>query len=139
SLTARAATALGVRDTACQLTTPMSASCSAPPAPSADPRYRRTLWIAIVVNAVMFAVEIASGIGSGSVSLLADAIDFFGDAASYAVSLAVLTMAAAVRSRVALLKAACMALFGVLVLARALWVLQSGRVPEPLTMGVVAI
>jgi len=117
----------------------MSDSCCPPPAPSVDPGYRRILWIALIVNAAMFAVEVASGIGSGSVSLLADAIDFFGDASNYALSLAVLAMAATIRSRAALFKAACMALFGVFVLARALWVLSSGSVPEPVTMGVVAI
>ena len=117
----------------------MSDSCCPPPAPSVDPGYRRVLWIALIVNGAMFAVEVASGIGSGSVSLLADAIDFFGDASNYALSLAVLAMAASVRSRAALFKAACMALFGVFVLARALWVLSSGSVPEPVTMGVVAI
>jgi len=108
----------------------MSGSCRPPPAPSVDPGYGRILWIALIVNAAMFAVEVASGIGSGSVSLLADAIDFFGDASNYALSLAVLAMAAAVRSRAALFKAACMALFGVLVLARVLWVLPSGSVPS---------
>ena len=107
----------------------MSGSCRPPPAPSVDPGYGRILWIALIVNAAMFAVEVASGIGSGSVSLLADAIDFFGDASNYALSLAVLAMAAAVRSRAALFKAACMALFGVFVLARVLWVLLSGSVP----------
>jgi len=117
----------------------MSDSCCPPPAPSVDRGYRRILWIALIVNAAMFAVEVASGIGSGSVSLLADAIDFFGDASNYALSLAVLAMAATIRSRAALFKAACMALFGVFVLARALWVLSSGSVPEPVTMGVVAI
>jgi len=117
----------------------MSASCCPPSTPSVDPGYRRVLWIALIVNAAMFAVEVASGIGSGSVSLLADAIDFFGDASNYALSLAVLAMAATIRSRAALFKAACMALFGVFVLGRALWVLLDGSVPEPVTMGVVAI
>ena len=116
----------------------MSASCCPPSTPSVDPGYRRVLWIALIVNAAMFAVEVASGIGSGSVSLLADAIDFFGDASNYALSLAVLAMAATIRSRAALFKAACMALFGVFVLGRALWVLLDGSVPEPVTMGVVA-
>lgn len=32
-----------------------------------------------------------------------------------------------------------MAVFGVIVLARAIWVLQSGITPEPLTMGVVGL
>lgn len=52
------------------------------------PGYRRVLWIALVVNALMFTVEIASGLRTGSVSLLADAIDFFGDAANYGLPLA---------------------------------------------------
>ena len=49
---------------------------------SADPRYRRILWIALIVNAAMFVVELGAGTQSGSASLLADAIDFLGDAAS---------------------------------------------------------
>ncbi|HEY2561656.1 MAG TPA: cation transporter [Caldimonas sp.] len=116
----------------------MSASCCSPPAPSVDPLFRRALWIALAVNVLMFFVEVAAGWTSGSVSLLADAIDFFGDAANYGVSLAVLTSALHVRSKAAVVKAACMAAFGVFVLARALWVLRSGLAPEAMTMGVVA-
>lgn len=118
----------------------MSASCGgccAPP-PSVDPRFRRALWVALFVNAAMFIVEIAASLHSGSVSLLADSIDFFGDAANYAISLAVLAMPLAVRSRAALFKAACMGAFGVFVLGRTLWALQSGTVPEAATMGAVA-
>ena len=86
----------------------------------------------------MFFAEAAASWTSGSVSLLADAIDFFGDAANYGLSLAVLAMAARIRSQAALVKAACMAGFGIFVLARAAWALQSGTPPEPVTMGVVA-
>ena len=117
----------------------MSASCCPPAAPTVDLRFRRALWIALVVNLAMFAVEVASGWASGSVSLLADAIDFFGDAANYAVSLAVLAMSAQIRSRSALVKAACMAAFGVAVLGRALWAWRAGVPPEAATMGVVAV
>lgn len=116
----------------------MSASCCAPSAPSPDPGYRRVLWIALAVNLVMFFVESAASWSSGSVSLLADAIDFVGDAANYGLSLAVLSMAATIRSRAAIVKAACMAAFGVFVLARAAWALQAGTPPEPVTMGAVA-
>jgi hypothetical protein len=52
--------------------------------------YRRILWIALVVNALMFGVELVGGWAAGSVSLLADAVDFFGDAANYGISLFVL-------------------------------------------------
>jgi Co/Zn/Cd efflux system component len=90
-----------------------------------------------VLNALMFVIEFGASWTSGSVSLLADSIDFFGDAGNYALSLAVLAMALSVRSRAALCKAACMGLFGVFVLGRAFWGLQAGVAPEPATMGVV--
>jgi len=111
--------------------------CAAPDKPVVDPRYRKVLWIALVLNAAMFVVELGASWASGSVSLLADSIDFFGDAGNYALSLAVLGMALPARSKAALFKAACMGAFGVFVLGKALWNLQAGLVPEPATMGVV--
>jgi len=116
----------------------MSAHCCAAPTRSADPAWRRILWVALVLNAAMGAVEIGVGLAAGSVALLADAIDFFGDAANYGISLLVLSMAAVWRPRAALLKAATMAGFGVFVLARAAWAAASGQMPQPLTMGLVA-
>ncbi len=113
-------------------------SCATPEKPVVDPRYRRALWVALVLNSLMFVIEFGASWTSGSVSLLADSIDFLGDAGNYALSLAVLAMALPVRSRVALFKAACMGLFGVFVLGRAVWGLHTGVAPEPATMGVVA-
>jgi len=111
----------------------------APPAPGTPvpAGYRLALWIALGVNAAMFAIEIAAGVQAGSVSLLADSIDFFGDAANYGLSIAVLSLGVAWRAGTALLKATSMLLFGVAVLARAAWSAWSGVVPEPATMGVV--
>lgn len=60
----------------------------------------------------MFVVEVAASWSSGSVLLLADSIDFFGDAANYALTLAVLAYMARVRSISALVKGAWMGLFG---------------------------
>lgn len=102
------------------------------------PRYRRALWIALVINAVMFVVELGAGWNAGSVSLLADAADFLGDAANYGVSLLVLSMALVWRSRAALVKGATMGIYGVFVLAQAAWNGFNGIVPEAYTMGVVA-
>ena len=115
----------------------MSAHCCQVAAPTVDPRYRRILWIALAVNAVMFAAEIVAGLQAQSVSLLADAVDFFGDAANYAISLAVLAMLPAWRSRAALFKGLTMGAFGVFVLAKAAWNVTTGVLPEPVTMGVV--
>lgn len=104
-----------------------------------NPRYRRILWAALLINAAMFFVELGTGLRSGSVSLLADAIDFFGDAANYAVSLAVLSMALRWRAGAALFKGLCMLVFGVVVIARAGWSLTQGITPEALTMGSVGL
>lgn len=106
---------------------------------AAPPGYSRVLWVALAVNLLMFAVEIGAGMASGSVSLLADAIDFFGDAANYGVSLAVLSLGIVWRARAALLKAASMLAFGVAVLGKAAWAATQGIPPEALTMGVVGM
>jgi len=103
-----------------------------------SPRYRKVLWIALVAYVAMFVVEIAGGIASGSVSLLADAVDFAGDAANYGLSLAVLSMGLLWRSRAALVKGWCMAAFGVFVLFNAAWTAVVGRPPAPMTMSVIA-
>ncbi|MDT7838491.1 cation transporter [Aquabacterium sp. OR-4] len=110
--------------------------CQAPPA-ARNPRYRRVLWLALWINLAMFAVELAGGLRAGSVSLLADAIDFLGDAANYGVSLLVLGMALQWRARAALFKGLCMGGFGMFVLGRALWAALNGDTPEPITMGAI--
>lgn len=102
-------------------------------------RYRRVLWVALLVNAAMFLIEISAGFSSGSLSLLADAIDFAGDALNYGISLAVLASALAWRARAAVLKAFSMMGFGLYVLASALWSVWNGNVPHAATMGAVAL
>lgn len=104
-----------------------------------DPRYRWILWIALGANAAMFVTEIVAGIAAGSVSLQADALDFLGDAANYAVSLFVLGMALRWRARASLLKALSMGLFAVWVLGRTGISLMQGTLPEASTMGVVGL
>jgi cation diffusion facilitator family transporter len=120
----------------------MSDCCSggcASTKPPVDPAYRRILWIALAVNAGMFGVELFGGWTSGSVSLLADAVDFFGDAANYAVSLFVLGLAPIWRSRTALIKGMTMGGYGVFVLGTAAWHLASGAVPEASTMSTIGL
>ena len=106
---------------------------------TADPRYRRILWVALLVNATKFVVELGAGARSGSASLLADAIDFLGDAANYGLSLWVLAMALAWRARAALFKGASMLAFGVFVIGRVAWGALQGVPPEPITMGSVGL
>ncbi|APR38173.1 cation transporter [Paraburkholderia sp. SOS3] len=102
-----------------------------------QPVYRRLLWVALSINLAMFAVEVLTGLRSGSASLLADSLDFLGDAANYGISLFVLGSGLAIRAYASRLKAISMLGFGVWVLGLAAWHLYTGRVPSAPTMGVV--
>lgn len=98
------------------------------PAPEV-PGYRRVLWAALVINGVMFVVEGSAGLAAGSVALQADALDFLGDTATYALTLFVLGMALRWRARAALLKAASMGLFGLWVMGNSVYHLAVPGVP----------
>jgi Co/Zn/Cd efflux system component len=115
----------------------MACSCSPTEPKAPAPGFRRALWIALWVNLTMFLVEGFASLHSGSVSLMADAIDFFGDSANYLLSLSVLSLGMLWRGRAAMVKGLTMALFGLVVWARAIWSVQAGITPEPMTMGVV--
>ena len=54
--------------------------------------YRRVLWVVLVINAFMFVTEMTAGVWGKSVALQADALDFLGDSATYAMTLIVLGM-----------------------------------------------
>jgi Co/Zn/Cd efflux system component len=77
--------------------------------------YKRRLWAVIAINAVMFVVEMTAGQLAHSQALKADALDFFADAATYGLSLAVIGASLRTRANAALLK-------GLSLLAMGLWV-----------------
>lgn len=74
--------------------------CETVPPPD-DKAWRRVLWIALAINAGMFAVEIVGGVAAASAALQADALDFLGDSANYAISLGVAGAALKWRARAA--------------------------------------
>ena len=106
-------------------------------ATAASPAYRRILWVALAVNLAMFCVEIGAGLAAQSVSLLADSLDFLGDAGNYGISLFVLGMALQWRARASLLKAASMGAFGVWVAVTTVQHALAGTVPAVPVMGIV--
>jgi Co/Zn/Cd efflux system component len=114
----------------------MSGHCHHHDAPTTA-RLRRVLIIVLVVNAAMFGVEIFAGIAAQSVSLQADALDFLGDAATYAITLFVLTMSLRWRAGAALLKGVSMGLFGIFVLGMAVWQALNGTLPGFEVMGTI--
>ncbi len=81
--------------------------------------FRRRLWWVIGINAGMFAVELTAGRLGHSGSLQADALDFFADASTYAISLAVLGASLKIRASAAFVK-------GLSLLGLGAWVMVSG-------------
>lgn len=104
-----------------------------------DPRWRRALWIALAINAAMFLVEMVAGAAADSRALYADALDFFSDAANYAISLGVAGLALVWRARAALFKGATLLLLGFWVILACVWAVRIGSMPEAVPMGVVGL
>jgi Co/Zn/Cd efflux system component len=102
-----------------------------------NPAYRRVLWAVLGINAAMFLVEIGAGLAAGSAALQADALDFLGDTANYAISLFVVGMALRTRAMAAMLKGGSMAVFGLWVIGTVVWHLAHGTLPNAFTMGAV--
>jgi len=120
----------------------MADCCCEPPPLRLDPhrnksRYGRVLWIVLAINAVMFLIEIGAGLAAGSASLQADALDFLGDSANYAISLLVVGMALRYRAIAALAKGATMGAFGLWVIGTVIWHALHGTLPSTFTMGAV--
>jgi Co/Zn/Cd efflux system component len=116
-------------------------ACSASPPGGApnSPQWRRALWIAFAINAGFFVAEIAAGAAAGSAALQADALDFFGDAANYAISLGVAGLALIWRARAAVAKGSTLILFALWVLGSTAWHAVHGTMPRAEIMGVVGI
>jgi Co/Zn/Cd efflux system component len=113
--------------------------CSAASGAPADPHWRRALWIALIINAGFFVAEIVAGAAAGSTALQADAVDFVGDAANYAISLGVAGMALAWRARAAAAKGGTLVVFALWVISNTVWHAWYGTFPRAEVMGVVGI
>ena len=114
-------------------------SCCTSHSTHLSPKYRKALWIAFGLNITLFFIEIVMGIKSGSVSLLSDSLDFFGDSANYVISLIVLPMALSYRAKASLLKGATMGGFGLFILITTLYRWAYGELPNHSEMSVVGV
>lgn len=104
-----------------------------------EARQRRVLVIVFVINLVTFVMMLGAAIYSGSSSLLSGGLDNFGDALTYALSLAVVGAGLTAKARVALVK-------GVLILGAAIavavqigWRLAHPGVPIFEAIGIAAL
>jgi Co/Zn/Cd efflux system component len=122
----------------------MAEHCCAPPPLKLEPHtgnraYRRVLTIALAINGLMFLLEIGAGLAASSASLQADALDFFGDAANFAISLFVIGMALRYRAMAAAVKGSTMGLFGLWIIGAVIWHAMRGTLPSAVTMEAVGV
>jgi len=99
--------------------------------------YKKRLWIVIVLNAIMFVVEITAGQIAKSQALQADALDFLGDTLTYGISLAVIGASIQVRTNAALIKGASLFIMGLWVLSSTLYRVFYMDIPEAELMGII--
>lgn len=99
--------------------------------------YRRRLMAVTAINVAMFAVEMIAGQVAGSQALKADALDFFADGITYAISLWAIGRPVAVRSLAALAKGASLLLMGLWVAGTTLYHFFVAGLPEAGTMGAI--
>lgn len=102
-------------------------------------RQSSTLKIVLAINAVMFVVELAAGLLSGSVSLVADSLDMLGDALVYGFSLYVVARGARMKAKAALFKGFIMLGFGLFVLGQAIWRIAIPQLPVFETIGAIGL
>jgi len=103
----------------------------------ASASFRRALWAVIAINGAMFGVEIAAGAFAGSKALQADALDFLGDTATYALSLYVIGMSIRARARAAMFKGLSLGAMGAWVLGSTLYQVFVIGVPKAEIMGAI--
>jgi Co/Zn/Cd efflux system component len=102
---------------------------------SAD--YKRRLWLVIALNAAMFLVEMTAGQLAESQALKADALDFFGDAVTYGISMAVIGASLRTRAAAALAKGVSLLLMGLWVFGSTVYTVFFLGLPLAEVMGIV--
>lgn len=102
-------------------------------------KHSRVLKIVLAINAILFVIELIAGLLAHSTALLADSLDMFGDSLVYGFSLYVLWRTAEWKALAAILKGVVMAIFGLGVMAEAVYKMAAGIVPSAGTMGVIGL
>lgn len=102
-------------------------------------RQSATLKIVLVINAVMFVVELVAGLVAGSVSLVADSLDMLGDALVYGFSIYVVARGARMKAIAAIFKGAIMAAFSLFVLWQAIYKIIIPHVPVFEAIGAIGL
>ncbi|QKK01245.1 MAG: cation transporter [Pseudomonadota bacterium] len=102
-------------------------------------RQRGTLHVVFAINAVMFFIIVAAAWAAHSSALLADSLDNFGDAFTYAISLYAVARGRRTKARVALLKGGLILLAAAVVAAQIVYRLFVPATPVFELMGAFSL
>mgnify|MGYP001821881330 CR=1 FL=1 len=94
----------------------------------------RLLWVLLVINGVMFVVEISIGILAESMGLIADSLDMLADAAVYGIGLYAVGRSHAIKITAATISGFFQVILGLGILAEIARRFVYGGDPEPLLM-----
>lgn len=100
-----------------------------------DARYRRALWVVVILNVGFGLLELVGGFIANSQALKADSLDFIGDGSITFVGLLALSWAERTRAKVALTQGLFLGALGLFVLAMAVWRALNAIPPEAGLMG----
>ena len=92
-------------------------------------KHSKILWIVLLINIIMFVVELINGIRANSLSLTGDSLDMLGDSLVYSSSLFVIHRSQNAQARVSLLKGFIMMGSALIVLVRGLYQFHNWSIP----------
>lgn len=104
-----------------------------------EARQRRALQIVLGINIATFLLMVAAAIHARSSSLLSGGLDNFGDAVTYALSLAVVGASQRAKAKVAMVKAALILAAAITVAVQIGWRLTHPAMPLFETIGMAAL
>ena len=99
--------------------------------------YKRRLMLVTAINVGMFVVEFSAGRLAGSQALQADALDFFADGVTYALSFWAIGRPQRVRTGAAVVKGVSLLAMGIWIAATTLYQFFVHGVPEAQVMGLI--
>ena len=106
---------------------------------ASNQRERKTLVSVLLINAVMFVVEVVAGVLAESTGLTADSLDMLADAGVYAISLVAIGRAARFRTNAAMASGLFQMVLGVSVLVDVVRRFVSGSEPMGQVMMLVGL
>lgn len=112
--------------------------CGCEPTPAETQEQRRTLTIALGLNAAMFVVEVTAGIVGNSMGLVAEGLDNLTDAAAYGIAMVAIRSSPIFKVRAANTSGSILLLLGIGVLIEVARRALNGEAPDGLLMLVVA-